>query len=51
MEVIQGDSSISINQDQYVAQKLIEFDDFLEKRVKRAILRLSKAPNCSRRVN
>ena len=34
MEIIQGDSFISINQDQYIAQKLIEFDDFLERNVR-----------------
>ena len=49
MEVIQGDSFISINQDQYVAQKLIEFDDSRKKCKKShsSRHRFSKAPNCS----
>jgi hypothetical protein len=37
MEIIQNDLGIAINQDQYVHLKLQEFDDYLEKNVKRAI--------------
>ena len=37
MEIIQDSTGISINQDQYIASKLLEFDDFLAKDVKRSV--------------